>query len=60
MAVERSAKVYFISFLVLETTILGSFLSLDLLLFFVFFEGLLVPMYLIIGGWGGERRATRR
>jgi NADH-quinone oxidoreductase subunit M len=54
---ERSAKAYFMSFLVLETTILGSFLSLDLLLFFVFFEALLVPTYLIIAGWGGERRA---
>ncbi len=39
---------------------LGSFLSLDLLLFFVFFEALLLPMYLVIGGWGGDRRATRR
>ena len=35
---------------------LGSFLALDLLLFFIFFEAILVPMYLIIGGWGGERR----
>jgi NADH-quinone oxidoreductase subunit M len=52
-----SAKPYFISFLVLETTILGCFLSLDLLLFFVFFEALLVPTYLIIAGWGGDRRA---
>ena len=42
--------------LVLETAVLGSFVALDLLLFFVFFEALLVPMYLIIGGWGGERR----
>jgi NADH-quinone oxidoreductase subunit M len=49
-------KLYMISFLVLETATLGCFLALDLLLFFVFFEGLLVPMYLIIGGWGGERR----
>ena len=35
---------------------LGSFVALDLLLFFVFFEAMLVPMYLLIGGWGGERR----
>ena len=42
--------------LVLETAVLGSFVALDLLLFFVFFEAMLVPMYLIIGGWGGERR----
>jgi len=40
----------------LETAVVGSFLALDLLLFFVFFEAILVPMYLIIGGWGGERR----
>jgi NADH-quinone oxidoreductase subunit M len=55
--IERSAKPYFASFLILETTILGCFLALDLLLFFVFFEALLVPTYLIIAGWGGERRA---
>ena len=42
--------------LVLETAVLGSFMALDLLLFFVFFEAMLVPMYLLIGGWGGERR----
>ena len=54
---ERSTKAYFVSLLVLETTILGSFLALDLLLFFVFFEALLVPTYLIIAGWGGQRRA---
>ena len=45
-----------IAMLVLETAVLGAFLALDLLLFFVFFEAILVPMYLIIGGWGGERR----
>ena len=42
--------------LVLETAILGSFLALDLLLFFVFFEALLVPMFLMIGVWGSARR----
>jgi NADH-quinone oxidoreductase subunit M len=42
--------------LLLETCILGSFLALDLLLFFVFFEALLVPMFLMIGGWGSARR----
>ena len=40
----------------LETAILGSFLALDLLLFFVFFEMLLLPMFLVIGVWGSERR----
>ena len=42
--------------LLLETAILGSFLALDLLLFFVFFEALLVPMFLVIGVWGSARR----
>jgi NADH-quinone oxidoreductase subunit M len=54
--IERQVKYYLISFLVLETAMVGSFLSLDLLLFFVFFEFLLFPMYLIIGGWGSDRR----
>ena len=40
----------------LETAVIGTFLALDLLLFFLFFEAMLVPMYLLIGGWGGERR----
>jgi NADH-quinone oxidoreductase subunit M len=44
------------SLLVLETGMLGCFLALDLLLFFLFFEAILFPMYLIIGVWGGERR----
>jgi NADH-quinone oxidoreductase subunit M len=55
--VERSPKTYFFAFLFLETATLGTFVALDLLLFFVFFEGLLFPMYLIVGGWGGRRRA---
>lgn len=49
-------KGYFVSMLALETGLLGTFLALDLLVFFVFFEVALVPMYLIIGLWGGERR----
>jgi NADH-quinone oxidoreductase subunit M len=54
--VERSVRYFMIALLILETAMVGSFLALDLLLFFVFFEALLFPMYLIIGGWGGERR----
>jgi NADH-quinone oxidoreductase subunit M len=54
--VERQVPAYMASMLVLETAMLGVFVALDLLLFFVFFEGLLFPMYLIIGAWGGERR----
>ncbi|HEX6263485.1 MAG TPA: NADH-quinone oxidoreductase subunit M [Actinomycetota bacterium] len=44
------------SLLILETALLGTFLALDLLLFFVFFEGMLFPMYLLIGIWGYEQR----
>jgi NADH-quinone oxidoreductase subunit M len=54
--IERQVPAYLASMLVLETAMLGAFVALDLLLFFVFFEGLLFPMYLIIGAWGGERR----
>jgi NADH-quinone oxidoreductase subunit M len=54
--IERSVKYYMIAFLILETACIGCFLAVDLLLFFLFFEALLFPMYLIIGGWGYERR----
>jgi NADH-quinone oxidoreductase subunit M len=49
-------KEYMISFLVLEVGMLGVFLALDLFLFYVFWEVVLVPMYLIIGIWGGANR----
>ncbi len=45
-----------IAFLLLETLMIGVFCSLDLLLFYLFFEGGLIPMFLIIGVWGGPRR----
>jgi NADH-quinone oxidoreductase subunit M len=54
--VDQRVRAYMAAMLVLETAMLGTFLALDLLLFFLFFEGILFPMYLIIGGWGGERR----
>jgi NADH-quinone oxidoreductase subunit M len=54
--IDRSVRLYTAAMLVLETAVVGSFLALDLLLFFLFFEALLFPMYLIIGGWGYERR----
>jgi NADH-quinone oxidoreductase subunit M len=54
--IDRQVKYYMIAFLILETAMIGSFVALDLLLFFLFFEALLFPMYLIIGGWGSERR----
>ena len=53
---ERRVGYFMAAFLLLETAMLGAFLALDLLLFFVFFEGMLFPMYLIIGMWGYERR----
>lgn len=53
---ERQPGYFMASLLVLETALLGAFVALDLLLFFVFFEGLLFPMYLIIGVWGSGRR----
>ena len=45
-----------IAFLVLETLMIGTFSALDLVLFYLFFEGGLIPMFLIIGVWGGPRR----
>ena len=45
-----------IAFLLMETLMVGLFCALDIFLFYVFFEGTLIPMYLIIGIWGGPRR----
>jgi NADH:ubiquinone oxidoreductase subunit 5 (subunit L)/multisubunit Na+/H+ antiporter MnhA subunit len=52
-AIKVRVKEYMISFLVLETLMVGTFCALDFLEFYVFFEGVLIPMYLIIGVWGG-------
>jgi NADH-quinone oxidoreductase subunit M len=54
--IERQVPYLMAALLLLETALLGAFVALDLLLFFVFFEGLLFPMYLVIGIWGYERR----
>jgi NADH-quinone oxidoreductase subunit M len=54
--IKERVKEYMISFLILEVGMLGVFLSLDLFLFYIFWEVVLVPMYLIIGIWGGPRR----
>ena len=54
---EHSPKPYYAWMLVLETGCLGTFVALDLIMFFVFFEIVLVPMYFLIGGWGHGRRA---
>ena len=55
-SVEKRVKEYMIVFLVLETFMIGSFATLDLAMFYVFFEGTLIPMFLIIGIWGGANR----
>ncbi|HXE02564.1 MAG TPA: NADH-quinone oxidoreductase subunit M [Hyphomicrobium sp.] len=55
-AIQDRVKEYMIAFLVLETLMLGVFCALDLALFYLFFEGGLIPMFLIIGVWGGKRR----
>jgi NADH-quinone oxidoreductase subunit M len=54
--INYRVKEYMLAFLVLETTMVGVFVSLDLFLFYLFFEGGLIPMFLIIGIWGGPRR----
>jgi NADH-quinone oxidoreductase subunit M len=55
-AVTRRVKEYMIAFLVLETLMVGMFCALDFIVFYMFFEGVLIPMFLIIGVWGGPRR----
>jgi NADH-quinone oxidoreductase subunit M len=55
-AIQKRVKEYMIAFLVLETLMVGTFSALDLVLFYLFFEGGLIPMFLIIGIWGGPRR----
>ncbi|MET0867393.1 MAG: NADH-quinone oxidoreductase subunit M [Pseudorhodoplanes sp.] len=55
-SIEVRVKEYMIAFLILETMMLGVFCSLDIVLFYLFFEGGLIPMFVIIGVWGGKRR----
>tara|TARA_A100001037_G_scaffold38742_1_gene29786 strand:- start:1350 stop:2864 length:1515 start_codon:yes stop_codon:yes gene_type:complete len=55
-AISHRVKEYMIAFLVLETLMVGMFCALDFVLFYVFFEAVLIPMFLIIGVWGGGRR----
>jgi NADH-quinone oxidoreductase subunit M len=55
-SIQRRVREYMIAFLVLETLMVGTFCALDLVLFYLFFEGGLIPMFLIIGVWGGPRR----
>lgn len=55
-SVKTRVREYMIAFLVMETLMVGVFCALDLTLFYIFFEAILIPMYLIIGIWGGPRR----
>ena len=55
-SVQTRVREYMIAFLVLETMMVGAFAATDFIVFYMFFEGLLIPMYIIIGVWGGARR----
>ncbi|WP_149537362.1 NADH-quinone oxidoreductase subunit M [Siccirubricoccus phaeus] len=55
-AIETRVREYMVAFLILETMMVGMFAALDFIIFYVFFEAVLIPMFLIIGVWGGPRR----
>lgn len=55
-SVTKRIKAYMVAFLILETLMIGVFVALDIVLFYVFFEAGLIPMFIIIGVWGGARR----
>ncbi|MBN9245381.1 MAG: NADH-quinone oxidoreductase subunit M [Mesorhizobium sp.] len=55
-SIQKRVKAYMIAFLILETLMIGVFCALDIVLFYVFFEAGLIPMFIIIGVWGGKRR----
>jgi len=54
--IQERVKEYMLAFLILETTLIGVFCALDAVLFYFFWEAMLIPMYLIIGVWGGKNR----
>jgi len=54
--IKRSVREYMLTFLILETMLVGLFCALDFVVFYIFFEGVLIPMFIIIGVWGGSRR----
>jgi NADH-quinone oxidoreductase subunit M len=56
VSVEKRVREFMVAFLIIETLMIGVFATLDLAMFYVFFEGTLIPMFLIIGIWGGKRR----
>jgi NADH-quinone oxidoreductase subunit M len=55
-SIQHRLREYLISFLLLEAMVIGVFSAMDFVLFYLFFEGMLIPMYLIIGVWGGDNR----
>jgi len=55
-SIQKRVKEYVIAFLLIEGLVIGSFCALDLLFFYIFFESMLIPMFLIIGIWGGANR----
>jgi NADH-quinone oxidoreductase subunit M len=55
-AIQTSVREFMLAFLILETMLVGMFSALDFVVFYMFFEGVLIPMFLIIGVWGGPRR----
>ncbi len=55
-AIHTRVREFMLAFLILETMMVGMFSALDFVVFYMFFEGVLIPMYLIIGVWGGQRR----
>jgi len=55
-SIKSRVKEYMIAFLILETMMVGMFCALDMVIFYIFFEAVLIPMFLIIGVWGGQRR----
>lgn len=55
-SIQRNVREFMLVFLIMETMMVGMFCALDFVVFYMFFEGVLIPMYLIIGIWGGPRR----
>ena len=55
-AISQKVRAYYMMLLALETGMLGTFVALDLIVFYIFWEAMLVPMYLLIGVWGGQER----
>src|SRR3546814_15133708 len=59
-SIKQRVGLYMAMFLIMEVIMIGVFAAQDLLLFYIFFEGVLIPMYLIIGIWGGQNRSEER